>query len=235
MANGNRFSISELGRSRGTGAVCVGNEVEPVTAVITDPGEIIEFLPVPGGASLLVTNVAFSAWEFVPLLVEAALGADGEGLREGLPEALLKLIPLPTKRAHPDSANLAGTGVDVAMAIDRGAETVVAVEAHKPLVELLRTAAPTRISQIFNNPRVTWQTLVSRTWLARDQQQYDLIILPKVGGFGGKAVALARGEVLGRQCRALCPARATLANPRSIAAGLEQAQPSRAADRNELG
>jgi hypothetical protein len=88
----------------------------------------------------------------------------------------------------------AGTGVDVAMAIDRGAETVVAVEAHKPLVELLRTTAPTSVSRIFNNPGVTWQTLVSRTWLARDQQQYDLIILPKVGGFGGNAGLFALHE-----------------------------------------
>jgi hypothetical protein len=88
----------------------------------------------------------------------------------------------------------AGTGVDVAQAIDRGAERVVAVEQHKPLINLLRSAAPTSFGRVFIDPRVSWQSIAPRTWLARDRQEYDLIILPSIGGFGGNAGLFALHE-----------------------------------------
>lgn len=88
----------------------------------------------------------------------------------------------------------AGTGVDVAQALDRGADEVVAVEPHKQLVELLRTAAPTSFGRVFTDPRVAWQSIAPRTWLARDQQKYDLIILPSIGNFGGNAGLFALHE-----------------------------------------
>ncbi|MCK4535696.1 MAG: hypothetical protein KAT93_01710 [Desulfuromonadales bacterium] len=88
----------------------------------------------------------------------------------------------------------AGTGADVAQALDRGADEVVAVEPHKPLVELLRTAAPTNFGRVFTDPRVAWQSIAPRTWLARDRQEYDLIILPSIGGFGGNAGLFALHE-----------------------------------------
>jgi hypothetical protein len=88
----------------------------------------------------------------------------------------------------------AGTGVDVAQAIGRGAERVVAVEPHKPLVDLLRSAAPATFGRVFNDPRVSWQSIAPRTWLARDRQEYDLIILPSIGGVGGNAGLFALHE-----------------------------------------
>ncbi len=88
----------------------------------------------------------------------------------------------------------AGTGVDVTQAADRGAREVVAVEQHKPLIDLLLTTAPTTFGRVFNDPAVTWQAIAPRTWLARDRQEYDLIILPSIGGFGGNAGLFALHE-----------------------------------------
>jgi hypothetical protein len=88
----------------------------------------------------------------------------------------------------------AGVGLDVAQALDHGAEEVVAVEPHKPLAELLRRAAPANFGRIFDDPRVAWQSVAPRTWLARDQQEYDLVILPSIGSFGGNAGLFALHE-----------------------------------------
>jgi hypothetical protein len=88
----------------------------------------------------------------------------------------------------------AGTGADVAQALGRGTGMVVAVEPHGPLTEALTTNAPKNFGQMLADPRVAWQTVAPRTWLARDRQNYDLIILPDVGGFGGNAGLFALNE-----------------------------------------
>jgi len=88
----------------------------------------------------------------------------------------------------------AGTGADVAQALSRGAGIVVAVEPHGPLTEAMATNAPKKFGQLLADPRVDWQTIAPRTWLARDRQSYDLVILPDVGGFGGNAGLFALNE-----------------------------------------
>lgn len=88
----------------------------------------------------------------------------------------------------------AGTGADVAQALDRGAATVVAVEPHAALSDVLRRTAPQRFGRLLDDPRVTWQATAPRTWLARDRSSYDLLILPDVGGFGGGSGLFALHE-----------------------------------------
>jgi hypothetical protein len=88
----------------------------------------------------------------------------------------------------------AGTGAAVAQALDLGTGTVVAVEPHGPLTETLATNAPNRFGLLLTNPRVDWQTVAPRTWLARDRQSYDLIVMPDVGSFGGNAGLFALHE-----------------------------------------
>lgn len=88
----------------------------------------------------------------------------------------------------------AGTGSAVAQALHRGAKAIVAVEPHGALTETLATHAPGRFAPLLRDARLRWQTAASRTWLARDRQSYDLVILPDVGGFGGNAGLFALEE-----------------------------------------
>jgi hypothetical protein len=88
----------------------------------------------------------------------------------------------------------AGTGAAVAQALELATGTVVAVEPHGPLTETLATTAPKRFGLLLTNPRVKWQTVAPRTWLARDRQSYDLIVMPDVGSFGGNAGLFALHE-----------------------------------------
>jgi len=88
----------------------------------------------------------------------------------------------------------AGTGTAVAQARALGAARVVAVESHGPLAEVLAASAPESFGRLLADPGVDWQTTAPRTWLARDRQSYDLVILPDVGGFGGNAGLFALHE-----------------------------------------
>ena len=88
----------------------------------------------------------------------------------------------------------AGTGGDVAQAVAQGADLVVAVEPHGALTGTLRAHAPESFGRLLADPKVAWQETAPRTWLARDQQSYDLIILPGVGEFGGNSGLFALHE-----------------------------------------
>ncbi len=88
----------------------------------------------------------------------------------------------------------AGTGAEVAQAVARGAREVVAVEPHDTLAGTLAASAPQSFGWLLADPRVAWQNTAPRTWLARDRQSYDLVILPAVGGFGGDSGLFALHE-----------------------------------------
>ena len=103
-------------------------------------------------------------------------------------------LPYAMRTPHNVMVLNAGTGADVAQALELGTGMVVAVEPHGPLTKALATNAPNSFGQLITDPRVAWQTVAPRTWLARDRQNYDLIILPDVGGFGGNAGLFALNE-----------------------------------------
>ena len=103
-------------------------------------------------------------------------------------------LPYTLRTPHQVLVLNAGTGADVAQAVAKGAGLVVAVEAQGALTEALRSNAPKSFGRLLVDPGVSWQTTAPRTWLARDQQSYDLVILPEVGGFGGNSGLFALHE-----------------------------------------
>jgi spermidine synthase len=88
----------------------------------------------------------------------------------------------------------AGTGSAVFQARAQGAASVVAVESHGPLAEVLAASFPESFGRLLADPGVAWQETAPRTWLARDRQSYDLVILPDAGSFGGNAGLFALHE-----------------------------------------
>ena len=109
-------------------------------------------------------------------------------------DATTYALPYSLRTPHRVLVLNAGTGADVAQAVAHGAGLVVAVEPHGTLIEALRSNAPESFGRLLADPRVSWQVTAPRTWLARDQQSYDLVILPGVGGFGGDSGLFALHE-----------------------------------------
>ena len=103
---------------------------------------------------------------------------------------------LPYAIAQPESVLIlqAGTGLAAAQALNRGAGRIVAVEPHRAALELLRTEYPESAGAFFARPEIRMFAAEPRTWLATDQDRYDLIVLPTVCTFGGGAELLALHE-----------------------------------------
>jgi hypothetical protein len=81
----------------------------------------------------------------------------------------------------------AGSGINVAHALARGAVHVAAVEPNGAAVALLR-------GSVLDDPAVSVHTVQPRTFVAGDTSRYDLIILPLLDAFGGTAGVYAMQE-----------------------------------------
>lgn len=103
---------------------------------------------------------------------------------------------LPYAVTQPESVLIlqAGTGLAAAQALNRGAKRIVAVEPHRAALELLRKEYSESAGALFARPEIRMLAAEPRTWLAADQDRYDLIVLPTVGTFGGSAGLLALHE-----------------------------------------
>lgn len=88
----------------------------------------------------------------------------------------------------------ARTGTEIVRALYKGAGRVTAVEPHRRAVEAAMRGAGGETVHPFADPAVDPHFLASRTWLAVDRRQYDLITLPDVGSFGGASGLLAMQE-----------------------------------------
>jgi spermidine synthase len=88
----------------------------------------------------------------------------------------------------------AGTGMNIAHALSRGAEKVIAVEPNKKIVSLLKKEWANANDSLFYHPYVSVHTVEPRTFLSLDTAHYDLISLPVVGTFGGSSGLYALHE-----------------------------------------
>ncbi|MEX2234123.1 MAG: hypothetical protein WD824_18295 [Cyclobacteriaceae bacterium] len=88
----------------------------------------------------------------------------------------------------------AGTGMDVAHALSRKAEKIVAVEPNGVIISALKKELAGKNDSLFYDPKISVHTLEPRTFLLRDTSRYDLIVLPVVGAFGGVAGLYALHE-----------------------------------------
>ncbi len=89
----------------------------------------------------------------------------------------------------------ASTGADVSQAVARGTSVVAAVEPNRHAVHLLARDYPDWIDSLYLNPRVQLHTTTARSFLSRQtDEQYDLVVLPVLGAFGGTAGVEAMQE-----------------------------------------
>lgn len=78
-----------------------------------------------------------------------------------------------------------GTGIHVKQAFDRGAEKITAVEPNPALLSLLAKELAGKSDSLLKHLALTIIRADSRTWLLKDPQLYDLIVLPTIDTFGG--------------------------------------------------
>ncbi len=78
-----------------------------------------------------------------------------------------------------------GTGKDVQHSLANNTALVTAVEANGTLISLLQNELAGYIDSAYNGPSVLTKITEPRTYLFTDKKNYDLIILPELGAFGG--------------------------------------------------
>ena len=88
----------------------------------------------------------------------------------------------------------AGTGSDVAHAVSRGVENIVAVEANAVVTSTLQTQLKAETDSLFSHPHVSVHNIEPRTFLSMDTSHFDLVALPIVGTFGGSSGLFALHE-----------------------------------------
>ncbi len=111
-----------------------------------------------------------------------------------LRDAATFALPYALRSPHRVLVLSAATGLDVAQALGKGAASVTAVEVQGAVTRTLRDIDPDNFGALLDDARVNWHSMAARTWLARDRDSYDLIILPTLGSFGGSAGLFALHE-----------------------------------------
>ena len=83
-----------------------------------------------------------------------------------------------------------GTGNDVHLALNHGAQHVTGIEMNKGLLDVLDQELNERTNNLTRDPNVTFIAEEARAYLSRDKKEYDLIILPILEGQSASAAGL---------------------------------------------
>ena len=106
---------------------------------------------------------------------------------EHLLDATTQGLPHALRKADRVLVMNAATGIAVSHALARGARRVAAVESNRQANALLRDDHPEWIDGLFLDPRVELHEESPRAYLSRVRQaEYDLIVTPVLGAFGGE-------------------------------------------------
>lgn len=81
----------------------------------------------------------------------------------------------------------ANTGADVIHASMNGTKDIVAIEANKNIIEILKTDSTSKINNLLISNSVNYINQAPRTYLQKESKEFDLIVMPSVGTFGGSS------------------------------------------------
>jgi hypothetical protein len=79
----------------------------------------------------------------------------------------------------------AGAGLEIAHALNNGAEHITAIEPNATVTALLKNEYASLTDSLFYHPMVEISAQASRTFLNQTGKKYDIIQLPLLGDFGG--------------------------------------------------
>lgn len=87
-----------------------------------------------------------------------------------------------------------GAGIDVFHSVIHGPKHIAAVEANPEMISLLRNELAFEMDSLFYHPSLSIHNVSPRTFLLSDLSEFDLIILPMIGAFGGTSGIFAVQE-----------------------------------------
>lgn len=114
--------------------------------------------------------------------------------REHLLDQSTKGLPFALARPQKVLVLHSGTGAEVALSLSHGAREIVAVEPRTAVMELLREHYARTLHYLFAHPAVRIVNREPRAFLSTDRHNYDLILLPTLGAFGGNLGLLSLQE-----------------------------------------
>ncbi len=161
-------------------------EVVQADAQRFSPGLSLNFQEEPPVRSILYNN-----GEYFGTLLGRGLTEDGEHVLDYSTRALPYVFRDPGRVLALNAA----TGNDVSHASAREAAHVTAVEPHRQANRLLTHHHPEWIDSLYLDDNITIQNTTPRSYLSsRDPDEYDLVVTPVLGQFGGSAGVYAMQE-----------------------------------------